>query len=137
KLVMRRSIDNGVTWSPTSDIYVEADRNAHQIKIGSPVVDAATGQIFFLFSRDTSQVLVIDSTDDGLTWSAPKDITSSVKVLGPGTPPGSTFPSTPWGWYAIGPGHGIQIQHGPHAGRLVIPADHKLVASSGDPSVWS
>ncbi len=29
-----------------------------------------------------------------------------------------------WSWYATGPGAGIQIQHGPHKGRLVIPCDH-------------
>jgi sialidase-1 len=29
-----------------------------------------------------------------------------------------------WTWYATGPGAGIQIQHGPHKGRLVIPCDH-------------
>jgi sialidase-1 len=30
-----------------------------------------------------------------------------------------------WGWYATGPGVGIQIQNGKHAGRLVIPCDHR------------
>ena len=29
-----------------------------------------------------------------------------------------------WTWYATGPGAGIQIEHGPHKGRLVIPCDH-------------
>ena len=29
-----------------------------------------------------------------------------------------------WTWYATGPGSGIQIEHGPHQGRLVIPCDH-------------
>ena len=29
-----------------------------------------------------------------------------------------------WTWYATGPGSGIQIERGPHAGRLVIPCDH-------------
>jgi sialidase-1 len=29
-----------------------------------------------------------------------------------------------WTWYATGPGNGIQIEHGPHQGRLVIPCDH-------------
>jgi len=27
-----------------------------------------------------------------------------------------------WGWVGPGPGHGIQLRHGRHAGRLVIPA---------------
>ncbi|MBH55450.1 MAG: hypothetical protein CMI18_14050 [Opitutaceae bacterium] len=28
------------------------------------------------------------------------------------------------GWYATGPGNGIQLTRGPHNGRLVIPANH-------------
>lgn len=31
---------------------------------------------------------------------------------------------TSWGWYATGPGFGIQIKNGRHKGRLVIPANH-------------
>jgi hypothetical protein len=51
------------------------------------------------------------SSDDGLTWSQPEEITADVK-------------EKDWTWYATGPGSGIQIQHGPHKGRLVIPCDH-------------
>jgi sialidase-1 len=29
-----------------------------------------------------------------------------------------------WTWYATGPGSGVQIEHGVHHGRLVIPCDH-------------
>lgn len=29
-----------------------------------------------------------------------------------------------WGWYATGPGFGIQIKEGDYKGRLVIPANH-------------
>ena len=29
-------------------------------------------------------------------------------------------------WYATGPGNGIQIEKGEHAGRLVIPCNHNL-----------
>ncbi|MCA9080940.1 MAG: exo-alpha-sialidase, partial [Planctomycetaceae bacterium] len=29
-----------------------------------------------------------------------------------------------WTWYATGPGSGIQMEAGPHQGRLVIPCDH-------------
>ncbi len=44
---------------------------------------------------------------------APADITASTKD-----------PS--WRWYATGPGIGIQLQQGPHRGRLVIPCDHSF-----------
>ncbi len=52
------------------------------------------------------------SCDDGRTWTTPRNITADVKP-------------DDWGWYATGPGIGIQLQHGPHAGRLVIPCDHR------------
>jgi sialidase-1 len=29
-----------------------------------------------------------------------------------------------WGWYATGPGVGIQLKHGENSGRLVIPCNH-------------
>jgi sialidase-1 len=76
------------------------------------VVDRSTGTIWLPFCRDNDEVLVTSSSDDGRTWTAPRNITSDVKPKG-------------WGWYATGPGVGIQLQHGEHAGRLVIPCDHR------------
>ena len=55
-------------------------------------------------------MFVSHSTDDGRTWTAPREITTEVK-------------KTNWTWYATGPGSGIQIEHGPHRGRLIIPCD--------------
>src|SRR5262249_6056791 len=37
---------------------------------------------------------------------------------------------------AVGSGHGIQIQNGPYAGRLLIAADHRL-SDSVDTTSWS
>lgn len=62
-------------------------------------------------SRDTRRVYVARSTDDGLTWSKPAEITEAVK-------------RKDWTWYATGPGAGIRIERGPHRGRLVVPCDH-------------
>ena len=62
-------------------------------------------------SKDTRRVYVMHSKNDGRTWSKPKEITTDVK-------------KPDWTWYATGPGSGIQLQHGPHKGRLVIPCDH-------------
>jgi sialidase-1 len=67
-------------------------------------------------ARSTRTVWVCKSDDDGLNWSTPVDITATTK-------------KSNWGWYATGPGIGIQIQNGPHKGRLVIPCDY-----SGDDS---
>jgi sialidase-1 len=73
--------------------------------------DDSEPQIIAQSSKDTRRVFVTRSTDDGLTWSTPAEITAAVK------PPH-------WTWYATGPGAGIQIERGPHRGRLVIPCDH-------------
>jgi sialidase-1 len=68
-------------------------------------------QIIAQTARDTRRVFVACSTDDGLTWTTPREITAAVKL-------------TTWTWYATGPGAGIQLAHGPKKGRLVIPCDH-------------
>jgi hypothetical protein len=122
-LVCRRSTD-GQTWSSLQTIW---DDGPNTCGNPCPVVDAATGSIWLLMtwnrgedqepaiiaqrSKDTRRVFVTRSTDDGLTWSQPREITEQVKL-------------TNWTWYATGPGAGIQIQHGPHRGRLVVPCDH-------------
>jgi sialidase-1 len=95
-------------------------------------VDQATGTIWMLATwnlgsdsesaitagkgKDTRRVLVFHSDDDGKTWTKPADITAAVKPAD-------------WGWYATGPGVGIQLRGGgPHAGRLVVPCDHSSAA---------
>ncbi|WP_162304940.1 sialidase family protein [Sphingobacterium olei] len=107
-MVLKRSFDNGKTWT---DMEVIWDAGEHTAGNPAPVVDEITGEIHLLMCKNNDQVLVTRSADDGKSWSAPKDITASVKRSG-------------WTWYATGPVHGIQLKKGPHAGRLVIPCDH-------------
>ena len=130
-LVMRRSEDGGKTWSPLTLIW---DDGNHVCGNPTPVVDESTGTIWLLLTwnrgddherdiiaktaKDTRRVYVTSSTDDGQTWATPKDITATTKD-----------PS--WGWYATGPGMGIQIHNGPHKGRLVIPSDHSYDSPEG------
>ena len=111
-LLLKRSTDGGQTWGPIELVYEEGD--SEKITIGNPcpVVDESTGTIWLPFCRDNDDVLVTSSSDDGRTWTKPRDITADVKRPG-------------WGWYATGPGVGIQLKHGKHAGRLVIPCDHR------------
>ena len=61
---------------------------------------------------NNDDVFMMHSTNDGVTWSKPIDITSSVK-------------KPDWGWYATGPGVGIQMTRGKFNGRLIIPCDHR------------
>ncbi|MDB6024279.1 MAG: glycosyl hydrolase repeat-containing protein [Verrucomicrobiales bacterium] len=125
-IVFKRSIDAGKTWGKQQIIWDDKTNTC-----GNPCVvqDKETGTIFLLLTHNLGKdhekeinggtssgsrtVWLMKSDDDGLTWSAPKEITSAVKE-----------PS--WRWYATGPGIGIQIEHGPKKGRLIIPSDHSV-----------
>jgi sialidase-1 len=122
--VCKLSEDGGKTWGRLGVIWDDRTNTC-----GNPCVvrDVETGVIWLLqtwnrgddresqiinqTSQDTHRVFVSSSSDDGRTWSKAREITSYVKL-------------TNWTWYATGPGAGIQLQHGPHMGRLVIPCDH-------------
>jgi len=114
---MRRSTNHGKTWGPLELLYEEG--GARQVTIGNPcpVVDERTGTIVLPFCRDNDEVFVTTSRDDGRTWSEPKNITPQVKPA-------------KWQWYATGPGAGIQMKRGPHAGRLIIPCDHSQIINA-------
>ncbi len=123
-LVMKRSPDDGRSWG---DLQVVWSDGANTCGNPAPVVDSETGRIFLLStwnlgedhepdiisgkSRDTRRVFVLSSADEGQTWSDPFEITGQVKKEN-------------WTWYATGPVHGIQLRHGEHRGRLLIPCDH-------------
>ena len=100
-LVLRRSEDGGKTWSPLRVIADGGERT-----MGNPclVADRASGTIWMPFSQDNKRVLLMKSSDDGRSWSQPRDITADV------LPP-------QWHWVGPGPGHGIQLRKG----RLVVP----------------
>lgn len=118
-LVLRRSTDHGNTWGPL--IVVQEEGGTAPITIGNPapVVDRATGHIHLLFTRENDTVFHTKSTDNGLTWSARTEITDDVKL-------------EEWGWYATGPCHAIQLTRGAQAGRLVVPANHRLGGDGSD-----
>lgn len=117
-LVLKRSLDNGVTWQPLQIVVTEPGMTCGN---PCPVVDQATGVIWLPFCKNLADgnedlitqgkaprtVWLTHSHDDGVTWATPYEITADVKD-----------PS--WTWYATGPTHGIQLR----SGRLVIPCDH-------------
>lgn len=131
-LLMRRSADGGQTWGAQQVIW---DDGLNTCGNPCPVLDEKTGTIWLLLThnrgddnerdiklhtaRGTRTVWVCRSTDNGKTWSRPVEITRDTK-------------DPAWGWYATGPGVGIQIRHGPHQGRLVIPCDHSYDDPQGN-----
>jgi sialidase-1 len=129
-LVMRRSTDTGKTWSKMVVIWSDGTNTCGN---PSPVVDEATGKIYLLMSwndgaddigainsgtsKNTRRAYITSSSDDGLKWDAPKEITTSVK-------------QSNWGWFASGPCHGVQLKKGTYKNRLVVPCDYIEVGSS-------
>ena len=119
-LVVKRSVDGGKSWSA---LQVVGDNGPNTFGNPCPVLDRTTGVLWLLSTHNrgtdrekdiiagTSQasrtVWAMSSADDGVSWSAPVEITAEVKRPG-------------WTWYATGPGVGIQTR----GGRLVIPANH-------------
>ncbi len=118
-LLVKRSSDGGQSWSPQQVVHAETG----DVTIGNPcpVLDRHTGVIWMLFCRDNIDVFVTQSDDDGHTWSRPIDIGAMVK-------------HEDWSWYATGPGVGIQLERGPHKGRLVVPCDHRRNTTYGNGS---
>ena len=133
KIILKRSADGGCTWG---EQRVVADDGNRCLNNPCAVVEQSSGRVWLMFQsypvgmRETSKELqtgykgdrvlrslIAHSDDDGLTWSKPEDITSSCKRP-------DTIRTV-----ASGPGLGIQLQRGPHAGRLVMPFNERTGTS--------
>lgn len=126
---LMRSTDDGETWSGVQRIldFDAKEPGSRGNGVGDPtiLVDAQTGVIFVagLWSKgnrgwngsgpgmspeQTGQFVLTKSSDDGLTWSKPINITEQVK-------------RPEWKLCFQGPGAGIQMRNG----ALVFPAQFK------------
>lgn len=135
-MVVKSSDDDGKTWSEMRIIW---DEGGNTCGNPVPIVDTVTGKIHLLMTWnhaddtwgslssetgvDTRRVYYTSSDDNGESWTAPTEITASVKD-----------PS--WGWFGTGPVHGIQLQKGEHQGRLVSP-NYYTVKEGGSVKTYS
>lgn len=125
QVVMKLSRDNGLTWG---NLSVVASNDTLQADNAAPVVDLTDpaypkGRIFLFYNtgnvsesqirsgKGLREVWYRTSVDDGITWSAPANITGQVHLSG-------------WRSFANTPGHAIQLKSGQYKGRLYIAANH-------------
>ncbi|RPD45579.1 sialidase family protein [Paracnuella aquatica] len=122
---MSRSTDGGRTWEPMKIIMdMGAPHESNGVGDPSILFDPVTKKIWVsaLWSKgnrsiagsqpglspdETGQFVLVSSSDDGLSWTAPHSITPQVK-------------NPAWKLFFPGPGNGIAMQNG----RLVFPAQY-------------
>ncbi len=115
--MLRRSEDGGRTWSPTQQVGSDAR--------GSAIVDQSTSDVMVVDPRGS---ILWRSHDHGKSWER-EEIVVRPNPLGHGDPDGV-------------PAHtscsesGITLQHGPHKGRLLMPARVQPPKGNNDQEWW-
>lgn len=134
-LVLRASDDDGATWSPVRTLCDMPGRSLNNPCVVELAAGPRAGRVILMFqsypdgcgegcviaghepapatdARTGDRLcrsFVMHSDDAGATWSAPREVTREVRRA-----TGATSTAT-------GPGIGIQLAHGPHKGRVLMP----------------
>uniref|UniRef100_UPI00398E990E sialidase-1 n=1 Tax=Pristiophorus japonicus TaxID=55135 RepID=UPI00398E990E len=119
-IAVRTSNDKGETWSPTTFLDNDGSK-IDGLNLGVILVDEEKAIIFIMYTMcahhyhcNVSSTLLIESVDDGRTWSQPRNLSKMIgtKVFVPG------------------PGSGIQKKYNPKKGRL-IACGHGTIEDDG------
>ena len=140
-LILKRSTDGGRTWGALQTIAVDG---LNSLNNPTTVVEQNSGRVWLMYQRIPSHLremspqtqtgyegtnvyrnFLIWSDDEGLTWSAPREVTRMTKR--------PTVATT----VASGPGIGIQLTRGPHPGRLIFPFNEGPFGQWNDYAVYS
>ncbi len=106
RLTVCRSADDGDTWSKTA-IELPGDMGgSKEDTLNNPTLIVDEDSIHLIFHRHYERAFHCVSDDDGISWTAPVEITAAYR-------------EAPYDWNvcATGPGHGIRMKDG----ALVAP----------------
>ncbi len=137
-LVTKRSTDCGRSWSPTSVLAENGTGDAHNpaVLVVPHVGGDSTVWLFFNrrpasprgefdlppgFGPDAASIWVTTSDDEGVTWSAPRELTREVK-------------DASWRVASMGPGRAIVTRWGSAAAprnRMIVPGWYTSDAGEG------
>ncbi len=122
-VLLRRSVDAGVTWdaprrlcvtppdvapNPVSAEHPDTTRTQGFVHHNCVFLPGAKDTTHAIFGVEYGRMFHRVSTDDGATWSAPSEITAALVPL---------RRRYPWRVCAAGPGHGLRLR----TGRLLAP----------------
>jgi sialidase-1 len=107
-VLLRRSSDGGATWCEAQTVADCDHYGPGPISNFVLIGDRPDGSVHALYCHNYERVFSMRSTDDGASFSSPREITASLEAF---------RKEYPWRVIATGPGHGIELD----SGRLVVP----------------